>query len=308
MVVCSKCVQTLPSDGGFVSCMGCEGNYHFDCSIQYSTWNAKSEALKRNWRCETCRDKKKGNSYSQSKDKDLVGDTSPLTNDIAEIKRMLAGVKGQIDENTNGQSSLAESYRDIKRGQEEIQKQLALVEDKITKLISQNAERDKTIISLTERIAELEAVQCKDSLEIHGIGTSDKENVTEIAIKVAEKLDVHLERDEVVSAGRLEKKGSNAMGAIVVKLNNRKKINELLKKRKTRIMDGDVSDMKNGSEVRIYEHISPFLKKLLWNTKNRAKNVNWRFVWVQGGRILARKEEGSRILRISSEADISNLV
>ena len=57
--------------------------------------------------------------------------------------------------------------------------------------------------------------------------------------------------------------------------------------------------------VRIFEMLPTATKTLFWMTRERARERGWKFVWIGAGKILARKEEGHRIVTITKEADIN---
>ena len=63
----------------------------------------------------------------------------------------------------------------------------------------------------------------------------------------------------------------------------------------------------NNNYIYINDRLTNSSKRLLWLAKNKAKQNNWKFVWVRHGVILARKEENQTIIRIECESDIEKL-
>lgn len=59
--------------------------------------------------------------------------------------------------------------------------------------------------------------------------------------------------------------------------------------------------------VFVNDELTQLNRYLLWKTKNKAKELQWKFVWVKDGRIMAKKEETTRIFYIRNEPDIENL-
>lgn len=53
--LCGKCSTEVSVDVGYTKCQGCNSRYHFSCSVSLTTWKAKSQELKDEWRCEACR-------------------------------------------------------------------------------------------------------------------------------------------------------------------------------------------------------------------------------------------------------------
>ncbi|KAG8239131.1 hypothetical protein J437_LFUL016138 [Ladona fulva] len=57
----------------------------------------------------------------------------------------------------------------------------------------------------------------------------------------------------------------------------------------------------------INDHLTQYNKNLLWNTKERAIECNYKYVWFKTDRVLVRKDENSRVISISSERDIRKI-
>jgi hypothetical protein len=54
----------------------------------------------------------------------------------------------------------------------------------------------------------------------------------------------------------------------------------------------------------VYEQLTPRNKKLLFIARQAGQNKGYKFVWVRGGKIFARKDQGEVLIRIQSEDDI----
>ena len=46
-------------------------------------------------------------------------------------------------------------------------------------------------------------------------------------------------------------------------------------------------------------------RHLLWISKNKAKEQNWKYVWIKDGRILAKKDDGARVIQVAKEGDVN---
>lgn len=45
----------LDTNSGYTKCLGCGKRYHYQCSVSFATWKAKGQAMKDQWRCDTCK-------------------------------------------------------------------------------------------------------------------------------------------------------------------------------------------------------------------------------------------------------------
>ena len=57
----------------------------------------------------------------------------------------------------------------------------------------------------------------------------------------------------------------------------------------------------------INENLTQERKRLLWLTKQTAKNLNYTYIWTMNGKIYVRKNEDSSSFIIHNENDLSKL-
>ena len=74
------------------------------------------------------------------------------------------------------------------------------------------------------------------------------------------------------------------------------------------VYNSDAIGQNEGGRIFIYAQLCPELKQLRWKAKQKAKEMNWKFVWVKNGYLYAKKsEESSRPLIIGSETDLAQI-
>ena len=93
----------------------------------------------------------------------------------------------------------------------------------------------------------------------------------------------------------------NNKATVVVSFNSKTTRQNVLKQFREKV------GRENSSGIRMYEHLSRARKTLLWETRERAKNYDWAFVWIHDGNILARRAEGEKIVRITSVKDMDKI-
>lgn len=70
----------------------------------------------------------------------------------------------------------------------------------------------------------------------------------------------------------------------------------------SKIRTGDQNDK---NYIFANDHLTQYKRHLLWLTKNKAKEINWKFIWVKNGNILAKKNEISNlIIRCISDIEL----
>ncbi|KAL1448363.1 hypothetical protein WDU94_009853, partial [Cyamophila willieti] len=102
MSVCGKCTLDIDAVAGYAKCVGCNKRFHYGiCSVSSTTWRAKSQQLKDEWRCESCR---KAPPLIPNNEDSLLGDFTVITPGDVTIKAVLDAVHQlgrQQDEKTN---------------------------------------------------------------------------------------------------------------------------------------------------------------------------------------------------------------
>lgn len=88
----------------------------------------------------------------------------------------------------------------------------------------------------------------------------------------------------------------------------RTKRDKILQKcKKQRITTKDLDYGGHGSPVYVNEHLTNSNKRLLGAAIAKKKGVGWKFVWTAGGKIFARKDDTSSVLRIAGMTDVEKI-
>lgn len=64
---------------------------------------------------------------------------------------------------------------------------------------------------------------------------------------------------------------------------------------------------REGRPIYVNEHLTQRNKALLSPTVKRKKDARWKYVWTSSGRVLARRNEDSPVVRISDEKDLDHI-
>ena len=58
----------------------------------------------------------------------------------------------------------------------------------------------------------------------------------------------------------------------------------------------------------VYDHLTPRLQSLLYETKKYQKTMGYKFCWVKNSYICLQKAENSQITKMKSLQDLTNLI
>ncbi|XP_075741524.1 uncharacterized protein LOC142791094 [Rhipicephalus microplus] len=158
-----------------------------------------------------------------------------------------------------------------------------------------------------QRITASEQYSRKCNLEVKGIPKLAEEGLGNTLHRIGGLLNVPVTKDDVEKCHRVPAKNASSIPNIIFRFRSRSKRDLVLQKaKKTRISTQDLGHASN-TPVFINEHLCPVLKQLLGAAIAKKKAANWRFVWTNDGRILARKDEGSRVLHIRDASDVEKI-
>ena len=159
------------------------------------------------------------------------------------------------------------------------------------------------------RINNLEQQMIVKNIEIKNVQNNDI-NPYEVVKKIANSLNVDINESDVNKAYRLR----NQKDKIIVEFSSFSKKKEIMKKINRHRVDAQIinsAENNNSHNQSKYIYINDQLtynnRQILWITKTKAKECNWKFVWTRDGKIFARKSENSSSIIINNAADIEQI-
>ena len=141
-----------------------------------------------------------------------------------------------------------------------------------------------------------------------------KEDVMKITLDLMKKLDVNIEEDISIAhrlpqkrrLGRTRANKATNHPTIIVRLVSRLKRNKIYANRfKAKNIEGFPVD--GMEKLFINENLTQRRKRLFWNTKQKAKELGYKFFWTHNGQIYTRKVEESEKIYIRTESDLERL-
>lgn len=295
MSACGICKEKLPDNGNFVSCRGCDKRYHFRCTtIRESTYRNMSLNRKESWRCASCKvsdsDCSDGRRGSVSENVDFV-----------KFEQYFTDLKNDIEKSQN---FLSDQIDDMKKQLDQNQDMFRSMKNTIDNLVKTVKEKDEIIFNLENKINKLDQYQRKNNFELTNIVETKDEVLEDIVVRVAEKMEINLQKDDIDAVHRLPARKGKVANVIVQLVSRRKRDEFITKKKNFNITNNDISGNGNNTKVYVNENLSPHYKQLLWKTKEKARDKNYAFVWFANGKILVRKEVNAAIIRVVTERDL----
>lgn len=228
----------------------------------------------------------------------LIDDENPT---IKDVYKVLKGMSKSL-------SFLAEGYEEFK--------------NKIITLETENKNLKATSEQLNKRLQYLETdyyneqqQKLQNYITIHGIPQIKNEEVINTVIKIAEKLNVKIEQDDIISHRMMNMKNhSNFSPIMVVELKDievKQKIKCNFKNNGpiivSQILKSAINTNKEHQKIYINDYLCNYVKQLLEQTKKIQAKCNLKFVWTKNGYVYARYNEGTPIIKIRNFSTITEL-
>lgn len=171
------------------------------------------------------------------------------------------------------------------------------------KIIEDLENKEKRIVALEMKIAATEQNELKNSVEVTGFKVSTDEPPQEIANRITTAFGISLEPADKYKF--LKPTDTKPPRLIFNFKEENKKITMMMGKKNTNISLLIADDNK---KFYVNDALTPYYKNLLWSTKIRAKEKNFKFIWYKNGKLLARKSEGSPITEIKNHYDLESKI
>lgn len=244
--------------------------------------------------------------------KPLLSNVASLTTTVEDLRQSVQFVSSQFDEMTKRISSLEELNSTLSQENN-------LLKSTVFKLTNE-------VQQLRETANNQEQYLRRDCLEIKGIPVMSEEDTDEIVQKVAEAVNVNVDKSDISVSHRLFKQSysqvvrngrengdrNSSYPSIIVKF-TRRNIRDNLYHARKRLKDVTTNDLHLDLErvpskrIFITESLTKSNKELFKETLAVKRECGYKFIWTNMGRIFLRKNERSPAVSISSEKNLDEI-
>lgn len=313
MTNCKSCSKPVTKNSPGLQCKGfCGAVYHANntCSdVNKQQFATISSLPGTQWLCSTCR--LQDRCQARTKSSSEIEDEFITNSDIA-----------------GGMNSMPEFMRMIRTEMQLLRKSVEFCSDKISdfeaKIVEINdyfkatdklrAETSKLcgdVANLSKKVNYLEQSLRSNNVEIQDIPEKADENLISLIAKIGNSINFEVKPAKIDTVFRVptlvEKKPKN----IVIKfLSKCDRDGFLIAAKTARKIPGNKYGFNlTGVSDKFYinEHLAPQTKLLLKQTREKAKERNFKFTWVQNGNVLVRQTEKSKIIQITDVSDLGKI-
>ena len=215
----------------------------------------------------------------------------------------------------NSLQSLHEKHEElntrVNKLDEDIKSEISNLKSECNTLRKESVKSNNTIQLFLNQMNDLEQYSRRECLEIRGIPVREDEDTNEIVKKVGNLVDVEIEDEDISISHRLPmRKNSTYDPAIIVKFTRRDIRNELYEAKKE-LRNKSTKDLGLGrhQEKKIYlcENLTQRNRMLFNKCLKVKKELEFKFLWSNYGKISMRKDADSRAVVINNDIDIQRL-
>lgn len=323
---CSKCSKGFSFNSHRPVCSKCSANFHFKClNLDKSEYYPVQEK----WLCEGCIGMnvrhKTGNPGATQQHVSLsqvagttgnpavptsAGDVTLVTL-LMEMRSFRTEVTNKHRELTDNMSKHSDWVEELKVKIDDAVSQIKDFTEQLSFYRQENVNLKGQVAILMDRVNNLEQAARENVVEIQGVPMVKNENVTEIISKISTAINFEFDKGMIDNCYRLKSnRETDRSSGIILKFVRKMDMEEFIAKRKVKrnLNSRDIGFL-NGEATVIYVNCSltPEKRKLLNAARAVRREKHYTFLWVSNGRILMRKDPGSRVVVINCQSDIEKL-
>lgn len=293
---CETCNKSLPQDGDYVTCGKCGAELHYQCAgILKSTWKSKNTNKKAEWECAACkpltRNRIKSNT-DHEEDKEDDPTFKALKNLLERMfKRQEEKIAARVDSLVTLVGSL---------------------EDSISRLFDKVKEVEESNLELRKELDEVRLdLECEKqygrskNFVVTSLPQTEKEDVPEKICSLLNKMNIDLKKEEI-TAHRLPSPRSPA--PIIIQCTTRAIRDNIVRSaRKFRPTTSLISGSQPERAIYFNDHLTPYFSNLMKEAKTVKEQKGYKFIWLNGNRIMLKKDNNSKAIRVVKPEDLDKL-
>lgn len=287
----------MPKEGEYVSCSKCDYKYHFDCcGVKKPSGKGKGAKSKIEWDCNTCRIKKPRHQSVNVEEESEPDDPTYIA-----LKKFLESMfdrqEERISEKVNNITVL-----------------ISQLEERYVNVLENMKELEKATITFRREIEDLKLdfemekqYNRSRNFVITNIPSTEREDIGQKVSELLGKMDIHLDSQNI-TAHRLPSNRQQTAPIIVQCITRSIRDNVVRKARKYRPSIKLISSSHPDKPIFFNDHLTPYFAELMFKVNQIRKNKGYQFVWMNGNKIMVKRDNTSKAIQIVKHEDLSKIV
>lgn len=290
-----------------VLCNDCKQCFHLTCvdltkeELDYLT------SEKQIWRCSNCSQSRRKSMQECSDAGEGGASLEQVVSMLKEAKEDRRRMEKEMNTSFEYLHGVVKDQKNILSEQSQQIKSFTLI---IDNLKQDNLELRNKIKALEVKVDENDQYSWSNTIEIHGMPESAKEDVYEVVTNVAVALGVKITRNAIDVCHRLGKRANyTEPPGIIARFVRREDKHLILEKRRAKrnFNTKDLGITQAATPVYVNESLCPGKRSLFAAARQAKTEKSYNFLWISNGRILMRKEPSASVKVINSMDDLVGL-
>lgn len=325
---CSACGSQILDDNEVMSCSGpCGLIFHGHCvGISNRTYRKlKTDQMLSTWKCISCKQNQPATGKSEDKQNLALSDSddnkehqtslevlgsdqdlaSLVKNEIKSLKKYIQEHFEEYEKSLEHNSLLIQDLNSTISG---LTSELQVLKKEKEELKKENRSIAIELKQVKNEVADLQQYSRRKNMEISNLPEEANENINEVLANVFSGLEVDL-MNQVATVHRVPTSNKDKPKPIIVQFIRKQDRDNCLKAAKTkRLSASQINTRFQDKPIFLNEHLTPNRKELFFHCRKFKSNNNYKYAWVKDGKIFIRKDEDSRVVRITCTDDLLNVI
>ncbi|KAG8326632.1 hypothetical protein J6590_035725 [Homalodisca vitripennis] len=294
---CGSCKKSISGDGDKVTCGKCKAELHYTCAgLTKTSWKAKTVKYRSEWECLKCRPISKTCTESVELTDEEIESDDPT----------YIALKKLLDKMFLRQENKIASRVDS------IIEMISKLEATMTNIIDRVKEMEEESVKLKNQMRDLKMEMEMEkqygrsrNFIVTSIPQDDKEDVPVKITGLLQAMNIEL-RKEDITAHRLPSTHSPA--PIIVQCTTRAIRDTVVRSaRKFRPSTKLIGNSHPERAIYFNDHLTPYFSELMKQTKEVKDRLGFKYIWLNGNRIMLKKDNQSKAFRILTESDLEKV-
>lgn len=271
---CSICTNTITRgvDKNIIVCSTCNHVFHMNCA---NVVPELYDTIKSIWKCNSC-DKNCDDINAKS----ILEKFEKFQVDLCSVKNTIGNLEKSFDA---------------------VKEVTILVNKQQTEIKSLKSE----VTSLRAGMNRLETLSRMNNIVVTGVPETPNENILGLLEKLGQHIRAPIKKEDISKFCRFRSKTSANKPILVVLKSYDTKQLVLYQSKKAKVISGSAIGFGSDVKIRMGDHLTPFVQRLLHTARKKlVDSGKLKFVWVQNGEVLAKKNDGGQIFKIKKVEDI----
>lgn len=237
----------------------------------------------------------------------VYANSSEIKSELAGGKSSNAAIQHEIAGVQTSMSFINANFEGFKTVVKEMQNEIATLKREQLRTRKDCTDLYNQLSETRKELIELKQYSRRSNIEIKGVPLSPTESLDGIIVNVGEKLRTKIASQDIDAIHRVPTKDKTKSN-IIVRFFAHSVRDGVLQAAKKQRLNAAALGFPTNEPIYINEHLCVENKIFLGKALQLKREKSWKYTWTSRGRILMRKTENSKVIQITCDDDLVQIV